>query len=258
MLAPLLHHPVTGPVAGAILGAILGSFIAALASRWPQGKSVLTGRSHCDSCGQTLSAWQLVPVLSYIAVRGKCTTCGAPIARDSLSIELAGTVIGGLALALQPGWPGLAVATFGWLLLPLAWLDWRHFWLPRPLTAALAAGGVMAGLAGFAPDWTSRLIGCGAGFATLGLIALAYRTLRGREGLGGGDPLLFGAIGLWLGWERLPLVLMLASGAGLAIALIWHWRGRRLTNAMRFPLGTLLAGAAWPVALLTAQAPTFP
>lgn len=258
MLAPLLHHPVTGPGAAAILGAILGSFIAALVSRWPQGKSVLTGRSHCDSCCQALSPWQLVPVLSYIALRGRCTTCGAPIDRDSLTIELAGSVIGGLALWLQPGWSGLAVATFGWLLLPLAWLDVRHFWLPHPLTAALAAGGVIAGLAQIEPDWSSRLIGCGAGYATLALIALAYRALRGREGLGGGDPLLFGAIGLWLGWERLPLVLMLASGVGLALALLWHWRGHRLTSAMRFPLGTLLAGAAWPVALLTGQAPAFP
>jgi leader peptidase (prepilin peptidase)/N-methyltransferase len=84
----------------------------------------------------------------------------------------------------------------------------------------------------------------------LWIIAIAYRLLRGREGLGGGDPLLLGAIGLWLGWQVLPLVLMLASGAGLGVALILQWRGITLNSATRFPLGTLMAAAAWPVALL--------
>lgn len=250
MIAPLLHHPVAAPIAGAILGAIFGSFIAALVSRWPQGRSVLKGRSHCDSCGAVLGPMQLVPILSYLALRGRCNVCQQTIGRDSLEIELVAAATGALALAVHPGWAGLAIATFGWLLLPLAWLDYRHYWLPHPLTAALAAGGLATGLAGIVPDLPDRLIGGATGFAILWLTALAYRLIRGREGLGGGDPLLLGAIGLWLGWQALPLVLVLASGAGLAAALILRWRGVALTTATRFPLGTLLAGAAWPVALL--------
>lgn len=250
MFAPLLHHSVIAPIAAAILGSIFGSFIAALVGRWPQGRSVLTGRSHCDSCGTALRPWHLVPVLSYLALRGRCAACGAAIGRDNLEIELMAAAIGALALALHPGWTGVAIAAFGWLLLPLAWLDYRHFWLPHTLTASLAIGGALAGIAGLAPDWTSRLIGAGAGFVVLWLIAFAYRRLRGHDGLGGGDPLLLGAIGLWLGWLALPLVLMLASGAGLAVALILQRRGIALDSATRFPLGTLLAGAAWPVALL--------
>ncbi|GGB67978.1 prepilin peptidase [Blastomonas aquatica] len=249
MLAPLLHHPVIGPFAAAVLGAILGSFIAALASRWPQDRSVMTGRSQCDACGVVLRPWQLVPVFSHLALRGRCASCRAPIGPDSLIIELIAAAIGAIALALHPGWTGVAIATFGWLLLPLAWLDLKHFWLPHALTATLVAGGMMTGLTGLGPDWTSRLIGAGAGFGLLGVIAFAYRQCRGREGLGGGDPLLLGAIGLWLGWQMLPLVLMIASGTGLAIALVLQQNGTKLSGATRFPLGTLMAAAAWPVAL---------
>ncbi|MFN3819546.1 prepilin peptidase [Blastomonas sp.] len=252
MFSPLLHHPVIAPIAAAILGAILGSFIAALVGRWPQGRSVLTGRSACDSCGVTLRPWQLVPIISYLVLQGRCAACGGKIGRDALLVELVAAAIGGLALALHPGWPGVAIAAFGWLLLPLAWLDFRHYWLPHPLTLALAIGGLIAASAGIPPDWASRLIGAVTGFGMLSIIAFAYRAFRGREGLGGGDPLLLGAIGLWLGWQLLPLVLMIASGAGLVIALVLQRRGVALTSATRFPLGTLMAAAAWPVALLFA------
>lgn len=250
MLAPLLLHPVIAPIAAAILGAIFGSFIAALISRWPQDRSVLAGRSHCDSCGALLRPWQLVPIISYIALQGRCATCRAAIGRDTLIIELTAAAIGAVAMALHPGWAGVAIAAFGWLLLPLAWLDFRHFWLPHRLTAALAAGGLITGLAGLGPDWTDRLIGAVAGFAMLWIVAVAYRQLRGLDGLGGGDPLLLGAIGLWLGWQALPMVLLIASGTGLGIALVLQLRGMTLSSDTRFPLGTLMAAAAWPVAWL--------
>lgn len=250
MYAPLLQHPVIAPVAAAILGAIFGSFIGALVVRWPEGRSTMTGRSRCDACGTRLKAWQLIPLISYVLLRGRCAACSARIGWQSLSIELGAAMIGAVSLALHPGWEGIAIAAFGWLLLPLALLDARHYWLPHPLTAGLALGGLASAASGIGPDWTSRLIGAGAGFAGLWLIALLYRVTRGREGLGGGDPLMLGAIGLWLGWQALPMVLLIASGIGLAVALVLQRRGHDLDAASRFPLGTLMALAAWPVALL--------
>jgi leader peptidase (prepilin peptidase)/N-methyltransferase len=258
MSAPLLNPsgigmaigPVTAAVLAAILGAIFGSFIAALVSRWPQGRSVLAGRSRCDSCQATLAPWHLVPIASYLALCGRCARCRAPIGRDAIIIEAIAAAIGGLALALHPDVTGLSVALFGWLLLPLAWLDLQHYWLPHPLTAALAMGGVLTALVGLPPDWTSRVIGAVAGFGALWLVATGYRWLRGRDGLGGGDPLLFGAIGLWLGWPHLPLVLLAASGIGLGLALYVQRTHHGIDGTTRFPLGTLLAVAAWPIALI--------
>lgn len=249
MFAPLLQHPILAPVAAAILGAIFGSFIGALVVRWPAGRSILTGRSQCDACGAALKPWQLIPLISWALLRGRCAACDARIGWQPLGIELGAALIGAVSLALHPGAQGLAIAAFGWLLLPLALLDFRHYWLPHPLTAMLAFGGIIAAAIGIAPDWTSRLIGAGAGLGGLWLIGLAYRSTRGREGLGGGDPLLLGAIGLWLGWQALPLVLLIASGLGLAVALALQRRGHDLDAATRFPLGTLMALAAWPVAL---------
>lgn len=249
MYAPLLDHPVIAPLAAAILGAIFGSFIGALVVRWPAGRSILTGRSQCDACGAQLKPWQLIPLISYILLRGRCAACGTAIGWHCFAIELSAALTGALSLAVHPGAEGLAIAAFGWLLLPLALLDLRHYWLPHPLNAALALGALAGAALDIPPDWTSRLIGAGAGCGGLWLIALLYRLTRGREGLGGGDPLLLGAIGLWLGWQALPLVLLIASGLGLAVALVLQRRGHDLDAATRFPLGTLMALAAWPVAL---------
>lgn len=249
MFAPLLQHPILAPIAAAILGSIFGSFIGALVARWPAGRSILKGRSQCDACGTTLKSWQLIPLISYILLRGRCAACGTAIGWQTLAVECGAALIGAVSLALHPGAEGVAIAFFGWLLLPLALLDLKHYWLPHPLTAALALGALVGAAFGLPPDGVSRLIGASAGFGGLWLIASAYRTLRGREGLGGGDPLLLGAIGLWLGWQALPLVLMLASGLGLAAALVMQRRGAVLDSTTRFPLGTLMALAAWPVAL---------
>lgn len=250
MYAPLYLDPIIAPVAAAVLGAILGSFIGALVVRWPTERSIVTGRSQCDACGETLKAWQLVPIFSHLWLRGRCAACGAAIGWQSLAVELCAALIGALSLAVHPGAPGLAIAAFGWLLLPLALLDLKHYWLPHPLMAALALGGLASAAFDISPDWTSRLIGAGTGLGGLWLVALLYRLTRSREGLGGSDPLMLGAIGLWLGWQALPLVLLIASGLGLAAALVLQRRGHDLDAASRFPFGTLMALAAWPVALL--------
>ncbi|WP_267414760.1 prepilin peptidase, partial [Sphingomonas sp. GC_Shp_4] len=107
-----------------VLGAILGSFIAALVSRWPEGRSVMRGRSACDGCGRTLSSLELVPLLSALWLRGRCRRCGVRIAPLHWIIELAALAIGAAAGWVAPGVVGIAGAVFGWLLLALAALDW--------------------------------------------------------------------------------------------------------------------------------------
>jgi leader peptidase (prepilin peptidase)/N-methyltransferase len=241
------------PIAGALFGLIIGSFLATLILRWPEGRSVVGGRSSCDHCGHVLRARELIPVASFVIQSGKCRQCGAPIARDHVAIELAAALMGGLALLAAPGFEGLAGALFGWLLLTLAALDVKHHWLPDGLTAALAVSGLMASLLLAYPSLQDRLIGGFAGFASLAIIAAIYKSIRKREGLGGGDPKMLGAIGCWLGWQALPLVILGASLVGILVAISWRLRGKSVDRETMLPLGSLMAIAAFPLWLFQAS-----
>ena len=234
------------PIGLGLLGAILGSFIATLVIRWPAGRSVTRGRSHCDACGVGLAARDLVPLLSAMLARGRCRSCGAAIDPRHWQIELMAVWIGGVAGLVVPGPIGLAGAVFGWLLLTLAALDVAAWWLPDRLTGTLALAGLASGLAGIEPVLQDRLIGGVAGFGALWLIGAGYKLVRGREGLGGGDPKLLGAIGLWVGWAMLPAVLLLAALTGLGFVAVGMVLGRRARMDDKVPFGALLAIAAYP------------
>lgn len=232
--------------AAVLLGPIVGSFVGLLTVRLPDERPVVVGRSACGGCGRTLGTLDLVPLLSFAALRGRCRTCRAPIPRRYPLIEGACLLIGLWAALTAPGPAGLIAAVFGWWLLLLAVIDAEHFWLPDVLTLPLLLAGLGAALATDAA-WTDRLIGAVAGFAVLQLLAWGYRRLRGREGLGGGDPRFFAAIGAWTGWQGLPSVLLIAAAAGLVWALV-QARGR-LVPDLRLPFGTALAVGAWFVFL---------
>lgn len=237
---------------GFVLGAIVGSFLAAILFRWPSERSVVRGRSRCESCGETLGARDLMPILSYILVRGRCRKCGAEIDRRHVAVEVGAALIGLTAIAAHPLPVAIFTALFGWWLFLLAALDVEHHWLPDRLTLPLIPAGLAVGWLGIGPPLEPRLIGAIAGFVSLALIAWAYRKLRGREGLGGGDPKLFAAIGAWLGWSQLPFVLLGAGLIGLGAILVMRLRGRDVAATDRLPLGTLMALAAWPIWLLIA------
>jgi leader peptidase (prepilin peptidase)/N-methyltransferase len=234
------------PVTLGGLGAIVGSFLATLVVRWPEGRSVARGRSACDSCGVILGVRDLVPLLSAALARGRCRRCGARIDPRHWQIELGCLGVGVLAGLAVPGPVGLAGSVFGWLLLALAALDISEFWLPDALTAPLAVAGLASGLLGIEPALIDRVIGGVGGFAVLWAVGAGYRALRHRDGLGGGDPKLLGAIGLWLGWRMLPTVVLLAALIGLAVVLLGILRGRPAAMGDRLPFGALLAIAAYP------------
>lgn len=234
------------PLSGAALGAIFGSFLATVILRWPQGRSALVGRSACDRCGRALRPHELVPILSAIMQRGRCRTCGGSIEPLHLQVELACAVAGGVAFWLAPGIEGAGWAVLAWALLPLAILDWRHFWLPDALTLPLAFLGFTLGQWVTDVATVDRVIGAIAGYLSLLAISLGYRALRGREGLGLGDAKLFGALGAWFGWQALPFLALGASVMGLAIVAVGAASGRNVSAATRVPLGAFLCAAAIP------------
>lgn len=228
---------------GALAGAIAGSFLSTIILRWPQGRGVMRGRSACDGCGRNLGARDLVPLLSAMLQRGRCRTCGARIDPLHGRMEAACAIIGALAIGGLPDLGGIAWALFGWLLLTLAILDWRHFWLPDALTLPLAFLGLTAGMWATDVALVDRVVGAATGYGALLAIALSYRALRGREGLGLGDAKLLGALGAWFGWQALPFILLIASALGLMVMLV---TGQAKQSSARIPLGTFLALAALP------------
>jgi leader peptidase (prepilin peptidase) / N-methyltransferase len=230
---------------GALLGAIVGSFVATLVIRWPAGQSVMQGRSRCDHCGQMLSVIDLIPILSFTVQRGRSRCCQTLINPRHIWIEIACALIGALTMLIAPGWGGLAGALFGWMLLALAVLDVDHLWLPNAITLPLGFIGLMVGVIGQGVPMADRVIGAVAGYSVFELVRISYRLTRKREGMGGGDPKLLGAIGAWVGWQALPVLVLGASVSGLFWLLLKLVRGRPVTAADRLPFGALLAGAGF-------------
>lgn len=176
---------------------------------------------------------------------------GGPVDMPRWTARLPMLALGGAVLGV---WSGLGHASpagailsalFGWQLLLIAVVDAEHFWLPDRLTFPLAATGLVAAALLEEHRLVDAVIGASAGFAVLWALAVAYRRVRGRDGLGGGDPFLLGAIGAWVGWEGLPAVLLWAGLAGLSVVAGRAAGGRPLSAADRLPFGVFLAIGGW-------------
>lgn len=238
------------PLAGGVLGLIFGSFLAALVMRWPEGRSVMSGRSCCDGCGRTLRAVELVPVVSALVSRGRCRECGARIDPLHMGMELGCAGIAMAAVMAAPLPQALGWMLLGWGLLTLAVLDARHYWLPDALTLPLVFLGLTIGpwVTGVSPG--DAAIGAAAGYGALLAVALSYRALRRRDGLGLGDAKLLGALGAWFGWQALPFILLASS----VLALIWvalrALTGGVVDRTTRIAFGTFLCVAAIPAGMM--------
>jgi leader peptidase (prepilin peptidase) / N-methyltransferase len=234
---------------GGLLGAVIGSFLATILLRWPQGRSVLTGRSRCDHCGAKLSPRSLIPLLSFVVQQGRCARCDKPIDPSHLVIEAAAALIGGISGLLFAEEPAIAMvsASLGWMLLLIGALDLVHRWLPDRLTMMLALLGFSFAAVQGGAALGQAAIALVAGYGSLEIVRQIYRRWRGREGLGGGDPKLFGALGVWLGWSVLPHLLLAAALVGICVVAWLTLRGQPIENTLKLPLGTYLCFAAWPI-----------
>jgi leader peptidase (prepilin peptidase) / N-methyltransferase len=246
-------------VIAALAGAAVGSFIGTGLIRLPEGRSVLTGRSACDVCDVAIPLRDLVPAISFVILKGRCRACRAAIGTWQWGCELGGAAIGVASVMLAPAGLGLPAMLLGWQLLLLGVIDARHLWLPRRLVGVLAASGLAFVLwralqqASLEPLW-SGLAGGALGYALLWATARGYRIVRGRDGMGGGDPPLLGAIGLWLGPMGVIAAVLGGSLIGLAAALVMLLARRPLAADTMLPLGSLLAAAGWVIFVVAGPA----
>ena len=208
--------------------------------------------SHCPSCEHALSWWENLPLLSYLLLHGRCRACGAGISlRYPLVEALTALLSLVVVLILGPQWSTVAALVLTWALIALAFIDLEHFLLPDRITLPLLAMGLLVNTIGGFTDPLSALIGAVSGYGLLWAVYHAYRALTGREGFGYGDFKLLGALGAWLGWQLLPLVILLSAGVGAAIGITLILI-RRHQRSEPLPFGPFLAGAGW-LALLWGQ-----
>lgn len=206
---------------------------------------LIAPRSRCPSCGHRITAVENVPVLSYLFLRGKCSACGTRISPRYPIVEFATALLSAVvAWRLGWGWPLAAALIFTWALIALSLIDFDHKLLPDSITLPLLWLGLLLSLGAVFTDMRSSIIGGAAGYLSLWSVYQLFRLLTGKEGMGFGDFKLLAAIGAWLGWQALPVTILLSSlvGAVVGIALILI-RGR--DRNIPIPFGPYIAAAGW-------------
>jgi leader peptidase (prepilin peptidase) / N-methyltransferase len=214
---------------------------------------LIVPRSACPRCKVPISAWQNIPLISWLALRGRCASCSQPISvRYPLVELLCGLLTAAVAWRLGFGWPALAAMLLTWFLVALAFIDIDHQLLPDSLTLPLLWIGLCLSLWGpqlpfpVPVDLRSSLIGAIAGYASLWSVYHLFRFATGKEGMGYGDFKLLAALGAWLGWKMLlPIVLMAAVVGAIVGVLILTLRGQHRSTPIAF--GPFLAAAGWVI-----------
>jgi leader peptidase (prepilin peptidase)/N-methyltransferase len=214
--------------------------------------NLIIPRSACPNCNAPIKAWQNIPVVSWLVLRGRCASCKVKISVRYPAVELAtGVLSAWVAWHFGLGAPAACALLVTWVLIALTGIDIDHQLLPDNLTLPLMWAGLLAAViigpktgSALPVSTLDALIGAMSGYVSLWLVFHAFRLITGKEGMGYGDFKLFAALGAWLGWKLLPLVILLsaATGALLGILMILL-RGRDRSAPM--PFGPYLAAAGW-------------
>ena len=205
--------------------------------------------SHCPNCQHTIRAWQNIPIISYLFLRGKCANCKVHISIRYPLVELAsGVMAAGIAFYFGVTSQTLLALLLGWSLISLTLIDFDHQLLPDNITLPLLWLGLIVNAFGQFVSLEDALWGAVAGYLSLWLVYWAFKLITGKEGMGHGDFKLLAALGAWLGFQMLPLIILLSAcvGAFIGIALI-ALKGR--DKEIPIPFGPYLAAAGF-IALL--------
>ena len=207
--------------------------------------NLLVPRSQCPTCRHQITAWQNIPVISWLLLRARCANCGSRISVRYPLVELLVCILTVWGLnSFGFTWLGLVVVLYAWTLVALAFIDYDTQLLPDQLTLPLVWLGLITNLFGGFTDLPSAIIGAIAGYLFLWSTYWAFKLITGKEGMGYGDFKLYAAIGAWLGWQVLPAVILIASIVGLLYALITSVAGKR-ARAQPIPFGPFLAVSGW-------------
>jgi leader peptidase (prepilin peptidase) / N-methyltransferase len=278
MLQPLESMPALFYTATAVLGLVIGSFLNVVIHRLPvilknnwtrqcrellepdheendaanQPFNLLRPSSRCPACGHRIRAIENIPVVSYIFLRGRCASCHARISPRYPIIEIT-TAILSVFTAMHFGYTQQTMAALGftWMIIPLCLIDYDEQLLPDCITLPLLWAGLALSLADIFIDSRTSILGAMSGYLCLWAIYHLFKLATGKEGMGYGDFRLLAAIGAWVGWQALPVVILFSSvvGAITGILLI-TMKGRQRSQPI--PFGPFLASAGW-ITLLWGQ-----
>jgi len=274
MLELLLSAPPASPLpaaTAALFGLMIGSFLNVVIHRLPRmmqresdnyvaqesGKelphtdryNLMVPRSACPHCGHRIGALENIPVISYLFLGGKCRKCKAPISIRYPLVELLTGILSALLVwRFGTGLAGLSTLLFAYLLIAMTFIDADTQLLPDDLTLPMLWCGLLVNLNGTFVPLHEAVIGAAAGYLSLWTVYWLFKLATGKEGMGYGDFKLLAALGAWLGWKMLPIIILLSSavGAVVGIALILLARAGRHNP---IPFGPYLA-AAGLIALL--------
>ncbi|CAG9180504.1 prepilin peptidase [Cupriavidus pinatubonensis] len=251
--------------AAAVLGLLVGSFLNVVIHRlprmmehdeanyiaevrsdplpYPDRYNLMVPRSACPHCGHAIAAWENIPVISYLFLRGRCSSCKAPISMRYPLVELATGVLSALAAwHFGATWQGVAALVLLWALMALTMIDADTQLLPDQITLPLVWLGLLLNLAGLFVPIADAVIGAVAGYLLLWSAYWLFKLVRGKEGMGYGDFKLMAALGAWFGWQALPSLVLLSSVVGVVFGVA-NIALRRQGRDTPFPFGPFIAGA---------------
>lgn len=250
-------------------GLVVGSFLNVLILRLPQQlyaqwkeqseeflklpqtaqdgpiETILWPPSKCSGCGYAIKPWQNIPLLSYLRLRGRCANCSTSISLQYPLVELLTGIMIAVTAYYYSGQIGVLYAIFFTLMLiALAGIDVREKLLPDQMTLPLLWVGLIANLNGFFVPLSDAVLGAIAGYLALWSVYWLFKLMTGKEGIGYGDFKLLAALGAWLGWQMLPLVILLSSIVGALMGIFMIIVGGKDRN-LQIPFGPFLAAAGW-------------
>jgi len=266
-------------VVAGILGLLIGSFLNVVIHRvpvmmqrevdsvcacerdepepHPERYNLVVPRSACPHCGHQITALENIPVISWLLLRGKCSSCKAPISARYPAIEVLSALLSaGLVWHFGFGWTGMATLVFGWLLIAMTFIDLDTQLLPDDLTLPLLWLGLLVNVKGLFVPLQDAVLGAAAGYMALWTVYWVFKLVRGKEGMGYGDFKLLAALGAWMGWQMLPAIILLSSIVG-AVVGISMMIAARMGFDHKIPFGPYLAGAGLAALLCGQQISAF-